>query len=279
MLCVRGCRGRDWQVLPCVEVLGRVCVHFSMRASWLQHCLGVRWSNATWLCVMRNLMAECKSAFKSCHATDKHNEPGQHPPGRKRILDSDDESALPFSPPTGFEPRAPTRFEPRGGTSGPTRNRRPQQPRSRRSKRCEFVTAMVRGMKLTFTVLRGRGVYVPVEGPWLQQIIEHVARESSQQGFEPSPDFMALLHKCDRPHIGWLPARLGVKDHGSWCIRCRRQDGMTRMFSAGFRVPRMDSSGGTYSASDALHAARQALHRAKMCWNKRDVSGLARFDV
>ena len=195
MHCVRGCRGRDWQVLPCVEVLGRVCVHLTSHASWLQHCLGVRLSRATWLCVMRNLMAECKSAFKSCHATDEHSEPSQPPPGRKRILDSDDEGALPSPPPTGVEPR--------GGRGGPTRNRRPQQPRRRKSKRVEFVTVTVRGMKLTFTVLRGREVYVPVEGQWLQQIIEHVARESSQQGFEPSPDFMALLHKCDRPHIGW----------------------------------------------------------------------------
>ena len=271
MHCVRGCRGRDWQVLPCVEVLGRVCVHLTVRASWLQHCLGVRWSRATWLCVMRNLMAECRSAFKSYHATDEHSEPGQHPPGRKRFLDSDDESALPSPPPTGVEPR--------GGRCGPTGNRRPQQPRSRKSKRVEFVTVTVRGMKLTFTVLRGREVYVPVEGQWLQQIIEHVARESSQHGFEPSPDFMALLHKSDCPHIGWLPARLGAKHYGNWCIRCRGQDGMTRMFSAGFRVPRMDLSGGTCSASDALHAARLALHRAKMCWNERDVSGVARFDV
>ena len=141
------------------------------------------------------------------------------------------------------------------------------------------MTLTVRGMSLTFAVCHGRKMYVPLEGRWLQLIIEHIASESLQEGVEPSPDFVALLRKSDRPFIGWRSASLGADVHGNWYMRFQAQDGSKRLGSAGFRVPRMDLSGQIYSASDALHAVRQVLHRVKMRWNERDCSDRARFDV
>ena len=134
-------------------------------------------------------------------------------------------------------------------------------------------------MKLTFTVLPGRKMYVPAQGRWLQLIIEHIANLAPQHGVEPSPDFAALLHKSDRPHIGWRSSRREATFHGNWYMRCQAQDGTTHVHRRGFQVPRRALSGELYTASEALHAAKQVLHLVKKSWNERDLSGRARFDV
>ena len=134
-------------------------------------------------------------------------------------------------------------------------------------------------MKLTFTVLRGRKMYVPVEGGWLQLIIEHIANLAPQGGVESGPDFAALLLKSERPRIGWRAARHDSKYHGNWYIRCQTQDGKTHVQRAGFQVPRRALTGEFYTASEVLRAAKQVLHLAKKSWNERGLSGLARFDV
>ena len=131
MRCIRGCRGRDWALLPCIDVQGRDCVQLTVGSSWLQHCLGVRRQRGSWRGVVRSLMVDCLNAFEShresgqCDAAGSHSKPGQLPPGRKRVLDSDDEAEL---PPKGVEPRGV------GGRR--TKNHGSQQPKGRRSKPC-----------------------------------------------------------------------------------------------------------------------------------------------
>ena len=135
-------------------------------------------------------------------------------------------------------------------------------------------------MKLTFTVLPGRKMYVPVEGQWLQLILEHIARLTPQGGgAQSNAAIAALLLKSDRPRIGWRAASCDSKYHGKWYMRCQAQDGTTHMQSAGFQVPRRALSGELYTASEALHAAKQVLHLVKRSWNEQDLSDLARFDV
>ena len=141
------------------------------------------------------------------------------------------------------------------------------------------MTLTVRNMKLTFTVLPGRKMYVPVDGQWLQLVIEYIAKLAPQDGAEPGPDFAALLHKSDRPHVGWRAARPESKFHGNWYMRCQAQDGTTHLHRAGFLVPRMALSGEFYTASEALQAAMSVLHHVKRSWNQRDLSDRARFDV
>ena len=271
--CIRGCRGREWVPLPCIDVHGRECVHLTVGAPWLQHCLGER-RRGPWRVAVRNLMVECINAFGSCRASGHgdaavaHDKPNQPPPGRKRILDSDDEGEL---PPPGFEPR--------GGGRKTKKNSTLQSP-GRRSKLGEFVTIDVRDLKLTFTVMPGRKMYVPVEGQWLQMIIEHIAQLALQGGVEPGPDFAALLLKSDRPRIGWRAAGSESKFHGNWYMRCTvQQDGTTQRLRAGFQVPRRALSGELYTASEAMHAAKQVLRLVKRSWNERDLSDLARFDT
>ena len=77
------------------------------------------------------------------------------------------------------------------------------------------MTLTVRGMKLSFTVLQGRKLYMPVEGKCLASMVDHIANN----GIEPGPDFAALLGKTDRPHLGWRVARPESQYHGNWYIR------------------------------------------------------------
>ena len=274
MRCIRGCRGRDWALLPCIDVQKRDCVQLTVGSLWLQRCLGERRRKGPWRGVVRSLMVDCLNAFESfresgqCDAAGEHSKPSQPPPGRKRVLDSDDEAE-----------RAPNGVEPRGGGGRRTKKHCSQQPKGRRSKRGEFVTLTVRDMKLTFTVLLGRKMYVPVEGGWLQLIIEHIANLLPQCGVESVPDFAALLQKSDRPRIGWRVARRDSKFHGNWYMRCQAQDGKTHLQRAGFQVPRRALSGEFYTASEALNAAKQVLHLVKKSWNEWDLSGMARFEV
>ena len=271
--CIRGCRRRDWTLLPCVDVRGRDCVQLTTGAPWLQHCLGVRRQRGPWRGVVRSLVVDCMNAFESsresgpCDAAGEQSKPSQPPPGRKRILDSDDEAEL---PPIGVEPRM--------GGGRRTKNPRTQQPKGRRSKHGEFVTVTVRGMQLTFTVLSGRKMYVPTEGHWLELMITHIANAAQQDAVEPGPDFAALLHQSDRPHIGWRAARHGSQCHGNWYMRYQGE-ASSHVERRGFQVPRRALSGEIYTESEALDGAKQVLHRVKKTWNERDTSDLARFDV
>ena len=283
MHCVRGGRGREWAVLsPSVDVQGRQCVQLTMEASWLRQCLGANKRRGQCRLVVRSFIVECLRAF------DSHRESlpvpngdalgsgaSQRPKGRKLIMDSDDE-APPASP-------DPTGFEPSGGRRGPTRKR----PGGRRARRGEFLTLMVRDdVTLTFTVGKGRKVYVPLEGRWVSVVIEHLAGKLSQHAgepgpdFEPRPDFSGLLHKSERPRIGWRTyGKPGTKHHGNWYMRYKGNCGKTRYLGSGFQVPRKDLSGNVYSSSAALKVAQKVLHQVKVHWNKLDMSGQERFDV
>ena len=274
MHAIRGCRGRSWTLLPCVDVQGRDCVQFRVGSPWLRHCLGVRQQKGAWRGVARSLLVACLHTFESsresgqCDAAGEHSKPGQPPPGRKRLLDSDDEAEL-----------APNGLEPRGDAGRRTPEQCSKQPKGRRSKRGEFVSLTVRDIQLTFTVLPGRKMYVPVEGQWLQSIIEHVANVAKQDGMQSDPDFASLLRQSDRPHIGWRVAGPGTKYFGNWYMRFIAQDGLPHLQRAGFQVPRRTLSGQFYTASEALQAAEQVLQRVKGSWNERDHSGLVRFAV
>ena len=202
-----------------------------------------------------------------CDAAGVQSTSTQPPPGRKRILDSEDEAEL---PPIGVEPRT--------GGSKRTKNPRTQQPKGRRSKHGEFVTLTVRSMQLTFTVLSGRKLYVPTEGRWLELILTHIADAVHQDLVEPGPDFAALLHQSDRPRIGWRAARPGLQYHGNWYMRYQGE-ASSHVERRGFQVPRRALSGEIYTDAEALDAAKQVLHRVKKAWNERDTSDLARFDV
>jgi hypothetical protein len=273
MRCIRGCRGRDWIVLPCIDVQGRDCVQVTVASAWLQHCLGARRQRGPWRGAVRGLLMECFNAFETSResghgdAPVEHNTPSKPPPGRKRVLDSDDEAEL---PPKGFEPR--------GGEGKRALKNGTSPSKGRRSKRGEFATLEVRDMKLTFTVLPGRKMYVPVEGKWLRLIIEHIARELPGD-IGSGPDIASLLHKSDRPRIGWRAASPHSKYHGNWHMRCQAQHGTMRTHMAGFQVPRRALSGELYTASEALQAAKQVLHLVKKRWNEQDLSDFARFDV
>ena len=177
--------------------------------------------------------------------------------------------------------RLPPRASSHGG--GAKAKKMVKQPKGsgqeKRLKRGEFVTREVRGTHLTYTVLSGRKMYVPVAGSSLQSIIKIIAQSDSPDGVEPSPDFSALLQKIDRPRIGWRAHRHDAKYHGNWYMRWQAPDGTTHTQAGGFQVPRRALSGEIYAFKEAFEAAKQVLHRVKKTWNEKDQSLLPRFDA
>ena len=78
MHCIRGCRGRDWILLPCIDVQGRDCVQLTVGSAWLQQCLGVRRQRGPWRGVVRSLMVECLNAFESSKESGHDDAPVEH---------------------------------------------------------------------------------------------------------------------------------------------------------------------------------------------------------
>ena len=285
VLCIRGGKRRDWTVLPAFEEGGRRGVWVGIKQHWLRQVLGAGRGALLWRGAVANLVAECVTAFHSAddgqassHAdTEGVAVDASVHRGRKRILDSDDEADL--SAPAGGDAAASSHAEqPAGG-------RRPNCKRAhggRRVKRGEFLNRDVRGMHLTFTVLRGPRLFVPVDGPWLQLILEHLAGRSGEpkRGEDAtSVDFRALLQKTDRARVVWRGGLASASSHGSWMVRYLHTDGRCRAWSSGLAVPRRALSGEIYTSTEAEHAASQVLQRARRTWDRLDVSSLPRYDV
>ena len=136
----------------------------------------------------------------------------------------------------------------------------------------------IRRMQLTFTVLAGRKMYVPTDGPSLAAIISHIANG----GVEPGPGFSELLDPTDRDRIGWRCAPLDSKLHGTWFMRyVRRSTASCHVRSKGFHVLKRGAGGKGkfYTDDEALDVARHALFYVKRMWNETDQSNLPRFPV
>ena len=273
MRCIRGCRGRTWTLLPSLDLQGIDCVQMTVQSLWLRHCLGVGRQRGQWGVIVRRLIQECINAFDSktqATTASDHSKPSPPTSGRKRILDSDDDAEL---DPKGFEPRR----EVSKHTGRPPRQKFCSGP-EKRVRRGELVTREIRGTRLTYTVSTGRKMYVPVSGSSLQSILQIIAQAESQDGMQPSADLAALLHKSDRPRLGWRAHKHESKFYGNWYMRWQAADGTSHLQQKGFQVPRMALSGDIYDIKEACEAAKQVLHRVKKQWNKQDKSDLPRFD-
>ena len=152
----------------------------------------------------------------------------------------------------------------------------------RGAKRGEFLTSEIRGKPVTYTVMTGPRIVVPVDGPWIQHLIadlmprageeeKMVAQASSQ------PCGKVLLTDMDVGRIFWRPSSVG-SDPG-WTVVLEGEDGKKRFKRAGLSVPRCGLNGDTLSDEGFLHNARQVLARARKLWNAEDMSGRDRFQL
>ena len=273
MTCIRGCRGREWTLLPCEMVNGRLCVQVSAKAFWLRHCLGLGAKSKMDKVHVRDFIFECVGQFKRQEvAVSQAESSGLEPSaasnavaGRKRILDSDDEEQMPGH---GFEPSA----------AAVTKKR----VRTRRCHPGEFVRRLVRQeFNLTYTVTDGRKLWLPVDERGVHNVIDHLASWIAKAGFEPSPDFPSLLAPEERRFIGWrwAPHLTHGPNHGTWYMRCQTSGGKEQILRQSYHVPRCNLAGCRLTTEQALEAARQVLQRVKVAWNRMDKSDNARLVI
>ena len=155
-------------------------------------------------------MVDCLNAFESCResghgdaAEEKNKASSQPPPGRKQILDSDDEAEL-----------TPQRLRATGRGRAQDKTSRTPESKGRRSKHGEFVNLEICGMKLTFTELHGRKMYVPVEGQSLQLILEHIDL-TAKVGAVCGPDIAAVWWALSNEALPVSPLPLREPDEAS----------------------------------------------------------------
>ena len=104
----------------------------------------------------------------------------------------------------------------------------------------EFVCICVRGINSTFTIGRGPRVVIPVDGPWIQNIVDELlprAGEPRSSGRSAScqEDPRSALTGMDAGRIMWRP--LTVSTTPSWTLVFTNADGEKRETRSGLAVP------------------------------------------
>ena len=285
--CIQGGKRKAWMVLPTLELNGRLCTGFTKRQAWLHNIVqGSGYSRSSHAGAIVNLVNECTVKFR---LADPGVEPMQPAPvplqegeaprqaeqedgcGAEQQLVAKKGKRAIFSESEAEEDEAPT-------------PRVRSMPKRRRlgAKRGDFRTLDIRGKPLTFTVLQGPRIVVPVDGPWIQQLIDDLMprggeqeRTDDGQSTGPCPKFM--LQPLDRGRIYWRSSTGAIDP--SWLIAVKDADGKRRCKRAGLTVPRRALSGDMLSHEAFLHNAELVLRRARSNWNAWDTSSLARYDI
>ena len=151
--------------------------------------------------------------------------------------------------------------------------------RQRRTPRGEFVNAKIRGMSFCFTVMAGPRVCVPIEGPWLENMIQDLlSRRDEKSKYNKSADVaasQALLTEKDKGRIAWKSQTRTTA--AAWAIRFINKHGVEKCLRAGLSVPSTSLTGEKIDEDAFLENARQVLIKARKEWDRADHSGADRF--
>ena len=284
VMCIRGGARRDWLVLPTMHINGRMCAPVSPFTTWLHQLLNGgcgRNAENPHHGAITNLFKECLQYFKDCARKEwcpptQGCEPSREegavsqgtvsPPGKKRgrqAIMSDSGSDEEGSP----------------GTSSV---RMKKAARKRGIPRGEFVNAKLRGMSLCFTVVSGPRVCVPIDGPWVENMVQDLLtrrHEENKHKCEAASQVRgpkSLLTDADRGRICWR-SRTSTTE-AAWSICFTNKNGVQKWARAGLFVPSRALSGEEFSDDAFLINAKQVLTRARREWNRIDESGADRFD-
>ena len=137
-------------------------------------------------------------------------------------------------------------------------------------------------MDLTFTVAAGPKVFVPVDGPWLPMIVEHlVGRKGEEKQKQYGDDnFGSLLQDIDKGRVSWRTTAGSASSQGGWLLRYyAASKGKHRSTVAKLHVPRHGLSGEILATADVESAAAQVLRRARLMWNRLDESEGPRYVI
>ena len=159
----------------------------------------------------------------------------------------------------------------------------PKRARRKRGiPRGEFVNAKLRGMSFCFTVVSGPRVCVPIDGPWVENMIQDLMSrrdeekqhkcEAASQGLGPK----SLLTEADKGRVCWR-SRTSTTE-AAWAICYTDKHGAQRFARGGLSVPSTSLTGEPIREDAFMDNARQVLVRARKEWNRADWSEADRFD-
>ena len=275
--CIRGAVRKAWFVLPVHEHLGRECVAVSNNAAWLMHLLGGVRNAMHHRGAVANFVKECAEAFAKASSQAALPMEEAPPPlmdqasnqgaackrGRSRILDSEDEEDC-------VVPAAASSHE-------QVKPKRRASRRPRRTRRGEWMTLEIRGFVLTFTVLAGPKILVPMENPSIQKIVDDLLPRKGEAKASGRVHDGVKEHLTDEDNGRILWRAETRSTPGFWTIRYVDADGVRVSTAAGLRVPLVSLAGERLSAEEYLRAALQVPRRARREWNRLDQSGANRY--
>ena len=96
----------------------------------------------------------------------------------------------------------------------------------------------VRGMELTFTVLKKRKLLVPTDGPSLNLIVEHLGgrKGEARRKAEETVMFVPDIEECDHGRVRWCRCPSALS-HGRFSVEYLDDSGKRRGTTAGLNVP------------------------------------------
>ena len=289
--CIRGGARKDWLVLPLMIINGRQCAAFSPLVPWLHQLLngGCGRTNTNGAAqsphvgAITNFFKECLDKFSECsrpkdcqpkqgcepsHAAGSGDAAGcePSPAGKKRgreavMSDSDSD-------------------EEKGEDSGHMK-RTKTAVRQRRTPRGEFVNAKIRGMSFCFTVMAGPRVCVPIDGPWVQNMVQDLSSRRDEPGKHKCEVVSkvrgpkSLLTEEDKGRICWRSRTTTTE--AAWAICFTNKHGVEKYARAGLSVPSTALNGEPITEEAFLDNARKVLYKARKEWDRADHSGADRF--
>ena len=144
----------------------------------------------------------------------------------------------------------------------------------------EFVTADIRGCKLCFTVMRGPRILVPIDGPWIDALVQHLLPRAgeafySQDLAESQQSPRSLLKNADNGRVVWKQST-GSTASG-WRIQYLDEKGQRRQTRAGLIVPDTTLSGERATGTAWMNNCKHVLAKARKIWDRVDASGDMRY--
>ena len=113
--------------------------------------------------------------------------------------------------------------------------------RMRTTPRGEFINAKIRGMSFCFTVMAGPRVCVPIEGPWVENMVQDLLsrrdEKSKHKCLVVSQDRgpKSLLTEKDKGRIVWRSRTTTTS--AAWAICVTNKRGVEKWARAGLSVP------------------------------------------
>ena len=242
--CIRGGARKDWLVLPLMISNGRQRAAFSPLVPWLHQLLNggcgrLADPSSPHVGAITNFFKECLQKFKES-SRQEGCEPRQgcEPSHAAGSVDAAGCGASPQGKKRGRQAvMSDTDSDEENEQDSGRMKRTKAAPRKRTTPRGEFVNAKIRGMSFCFTVMAGPRVCVPIEGPWLENMIQDLLSRRDEESKYKSADVSnkgcpkSLLTEKDKGRIDWKSQTTTTA--AAWSIHFINKHGVEKWARAG----------------------------------------------